>query len=145
MTITGENNPNWKGGVSKDKKEYQKKWFQDNKERNREKSREWYRNNKERGREINSKSHKKVKLLALQKYSGLKPNCACCKEEQEGFLTIDHINNDGGNHRKKINRGGGVSFYYWLKLNGYPKGFQVLCFNCNISKSLYGQCPHKSI
>jgi hypothetical protein len=145
MTITGDSNPNWKGGISKDKKAYQKKWFQENKERNRKKSREWYQKNQERGKEINQKSNKKIKLMVLQYYGGELPQCSCCKEKEQGFLTIDHINNDGAEHRRKIQRGGGVGFYYWLKTNNFPDGFQVLCFNCNISKSLYGRCPHKNI
>ncbi len=145
MTITGENNPNWKGGISKNKKEYQKKWFQENKEKNRKKSREWYQKHRERGREINIKSNKKIKLMVLQHYGGTTPQCVCCEERGQEFLTIDHINNDGAEHRRKIKKGGGVAFYYWLKLNGLPKGYQVLCFNCNIAKSVYEKCPHQHI
>lgn len=143
MNIKGNNNPNWKGGVSKDRKEYQHKWYQDNKEHNKIKSREWYQNNKERGKEINLKSNRKIKFLVLQRYSSKIPKCKCCKEKEKSFLTIDHINNDGAKHRREIKRGGGVSFYYWLKLNNFPKGYQVLCFNCNHAKSLYGKCPHQ--
>jgi hypothetical protein len=32
---------------------------------------------------------------------------------------------------------------FWLKRNGYPKGFRVLCHNCNSARGLYGYCPHK--
>ena len=144
MNIKGKNNPNWKGGISKNRKSYQKKWFQDNKEYNKKKSREWYQNNKERGREINLESNRKIKLIVLQRYGGKIPKCKCCGEKEQCFLTIDHIEDNGAKHRREIKRGGGVAFYYWLKLNNYPKGYQVLCFNCNHAKSLYGKCPHKN-
>ena len=33
---------------------------------------------------------------------------------------------------------------WWLKKNGYPKGYRVLCYNCDMSLKLYDYCPHKS-
>lgn len=30
-----------------------------------------------------------------------------------------------------------------LKQNNYPRGFQILCYNCNNAKSIQGQCPHQ--
>jgi hypothetical protein len=55
------------------------------------------------------------------------------------FLAIDHVDNSGAKHKKEI--GGAAYFYRWLRNNGYPPGFQVLCFNCNWAKS-HGGCPH---
>ncbi len=66
--------------------------------------------------------------------------CACCKERTELFLTIDHINNDGAAHRRSVDIG---HFYGWLRSNGFPEGFQTLCYNCNIGKYRNGgSCPH---
>ncbi len=59
--------------------------------------------------------------------------CARCDEDDIDVLCIDHINNDGAAHRKKIG-GGGVVLYQWLKNNNWPTGFQTLCWNCNIKK-----------
>lgn len=57
------------------------------------------------------------------------------------FLAVDHIHNDGNEHRKVVNQG---RLYTWLRENAYPQGFQVLCFNCNYGKSINGGvCPHK--
>ena len=68
-------------------------------------------------------------------------SCNCCKETIKQFLTIDHENNDGAEHRKLLGR---KNCYRWLKENGFPKGFQVLCFNCNSGRQLNGGiCPHK--
>ena len=73
--------------------------------------------------------------------------CACCGETEITFLTIDHIDGSGREHRGKVlgNRStGGDRFYRWLKKNDFPPGFQVLCRNCNWGKHIYGKCPHKS-
>lgn len=60
------------------------------------------------------------------------------------FLTIDHINGDGWQHRQIEGIQPGTQLYRWLKRNGFPKDrFQLLCFNCNCAKSIYGVCPHK--
>lgn len=71
-------------------------------------------------------------------------SCQCpkCDITDERFLTIDHINNDGTIHRKKI--GPGIwAFYWWAKKHGFPDGFQVLCYNCNGAKARNGGiCPH---
>jgi len=67
--------------------------------------------------------------------------CACCGEDQYEFLQIDHTNNDGAAHRREI--GGGAVIFHWLVKNGFPKGFQVLCANCNYAKAHYGCCPHR--
>lgn len=55
------------------------------------------------------------------------------------FLSIDHINGGGNRHREKV---GSAKVYAWLKKRGYPKGYQVLCHNCNQAIGLYGKCPH---
>jgi hypothetical protein len=70
--------------------------------------------------------------------------CACCGESAQEFLALDHIFNDGGEHRREIKRAGSRT-YAWLKRNGFPKDrFQLLCHNCNMAKAFYGQCPHQS-
>ncbi len=74
---------------------------------------------------------------ALAAYGGA---CACCGESEQAFLTIDHMNNDGAKHKRAI---GTSTIYPWLCRNGFPPGFQVLCFNCNCAKYILGECPHK--
>lgn len=65
--------------------------------------------------------------------------CACCGEHERKFLTIDHANNDGAEHRKELK---GMALDRWLVNNDFPPGFQLLCWNCNMAKALYGECPH---
>lgn len=68
--------------------------------------------------------------------------CKCCGETIELFLTIDHINGGGNNHRKKI----GKKIINWLIRNDLPPGYQVLCFNCNCGRSKNnGICPHHTL
>lgn len=66
--------------------------------------------------------------------------CACCGENNPKFLTIDHINNDGAQHRKEI--GSGERFYQWLIKKNFPKEYRVLCMNCNWARR-HGPCPHE--
>jgi len=68
--------------------------------------------------------------------------CACCGEKEEIFLAIDHVNNDGAEHRRELRGVSSAFFYRWLKKNGFPPGFQTLCHNCNWAKSR-GGCPHQ--
>lgn len=110
------------------------------------KYRKQYRKRPERKlkqKESFKKYYYKLKNSTLIHYSGDPPKCACCGETIYEFLTIDHIDNKGAEHRKKIGISGGASFYIWLKHNGYPKGFQILCLNCNWAKGIYGICPHQ--
>ena len=47
-------------------------------------------------------------------------------------LQLDHI--EGGGNKDRQAKGTGSTFYAWLKRNGYPPGYQVLCANCNYIK-----------
>lgn len=85
----------------------------------------------------------KIKTKVIEKYGG---KCACCGETKIEFLVIDHINNDGGKERKqKYGSQFGASYSWYLELKRMPirKDLQVLCYNCNAAKSIYGNCPHK--
>ena len=101
--------------------EYLKKYVNEHKEKLNEKSRNFHRKNRED---------------VLQHYG---QKCVCCCENNKEFLAIDHINGEGRKHRNSIT--GGI--YKWLIRNNFPEGFQILCHNCNSSKSYYGYCPHQ--
>lgn len=72
--------------------------------------------------------------------------CACCGLADRRFLTIDHINNDGHEDRRRNGYRGGYTFYRSLKADGFArKDVQVLCYNCNNGKRLNGGvCPHQA-
>lgn len=68
--------------------------------------------------------------------------CVCCGASEPLFLTIDHINSDGAEHRR--NFVGSARLPMWLVENDFPEGFQILCFNCNCGRQRNGGlCPHK--
>ncbi len=81
-----------------------------------------------------------IKYTVMSYYSKGEPHCNCCGERCIYFLTMDHINNDGAEHRRKIPAARHT--VKWLKANKFPEGFQVLCYNCNLGKGKYGICPH---
>jgi hypothetical protein len=91
--------------------------------------------------------YQKAKYEVLWNYSCGTLTCACCGEAEYGFLTLDHVNNDGAAHRRALNKGrnitGGGNVYYDLRRRGFPEGFQVLCYNCNCTKGYIGCCPHQ--
>lgn len=70
--------------------------------------------------------------------------CCCCGEREQQFLTVDHANNDGAAHRRSIGGVNSGTIYSWLRRNGFPSGFQILCYNCNCGRHRNGgMCPHK--
>lgn len=89
-----------------------------------------------------------LKKEVFEAYGG---RCFCCHEDNLLFLTIDHIDGLGADHRRSLkkqlkrkNKLNSRDFYIWLKRNGFPKdNYQILCFNCNCAKHINGICPHQ--
>ena len=92
-------------------------------------------------RERKRRYHKAVKTAVFTAYGNV---CACCGETEPLFLDIDHMDNDGAEHRKKHKLSTGTQFYMWLIKQKFPSNFQTLCCNCNRGKFRNGGvCPHK--
>jgi hypothetical protein len=90
------------------------------------------------------KSNQRLRIEVLTHYSNgtLKCNCPECDECNPKFLTLDHVNNNGKEDRKRFNSNTN-RLLRWLRRNGYPEGYQVLCYNCNQGKDKNGGiCPH---
>lgn len=85
-----------------------------------------------------SKNWQVLKIETFNAYGGVL--CKCCGETLIEFLTLDHIEGNGKEHRRQL--GNCYQLYSSLKKNGFPLGFQVLCYNCNIAKFKCGCCPH---
>lgn len=97
------------------------------------------------GNPITIPRRQRMKSLVFGHYGWV---CACCGESTPEFLTIDHFNEDGAEHRRKKDvRSQGL--YGWLvrqyQTQGqWPAGFQTLCRNCNYGKYINGGiCPHE--
>lgn len=108
-----------------------------------ERSRKWkaaYPTNKAKIAAYNKAAHTKMRLEILARYGG---QCACCGESEPTFLAIDHVHNDGAQHRRKLGIKGGMALYRWIRDNSYPDTLQVLCHNCNFAKVTNPVCPHR--
>ena len=84
-----------------------------------------------------------LKEKVLRHYSSNELKCAECGIDVYPLLSIDHINNDGAEHKRSLSHGGRASssrVYADLVKRGFPEGYQVLCFNCNYMKEFIRRC-----
>ena len=126
-----------------------------NREKYNARMREWRKNNPLRAREITSKSGLKTRTAIKKEVFLHYTNplrCVCCGVKGIEFLTVDHIipKRNMAKDEKLIQMGftsrlKGEKLNRWLKNNNFPKGFQILCWNCNFAKGVLGKCPHKGI
>ena|SRR3990167_3114899 len=122
------------------------KYYLQNPEKIKIRKARWEKRNPEKVRVYALKQYHKIKKEVFAHYTNNTFKCACCGESEYVFLCLDHINNDGAEHRRKISGKNNRTFgiYAWLRKNKFPVGFQVLCHNCNWAKS-HGGCPHKLV
>lgn len=110
----------------------------------------------EKKRERSRQETYRLKIEAFMAYGGCVCACDGCSETHIEFLSIDHINGSsrrgsrlGRKNGERKGRGphkphrSGQALYRWLKTNGYPAGFRVLCMNCNFARGHAGYCPHE--
>lgn len=95
---------------------------------------------KERGfTKDSARRRKKFQEVKIEVILNMGGKCVCCGEMNTDFLTIDHIDGGGAKHRKEFKS----SSWFFMRQYCYPKGYQLLCFNCNFSKYIGGRCIHK--
>ena len=104
----------------------------------------WIMNKYHKDPEFRAITLKKVKeardrkrKLVIAYYGG---KCVCCGESEYAFLSLDHVANDGAEHRRRERC---VDTAIWALKNGCPDILQILCYNCNNAKSTHGICPHQ--
>jgi hypothetical protein len=121
-------------------REYHRKWSKS------ERGRECLRA-KEKKRYARDPNHRKEHAKDFRErrldriFSIYGPICRCCGETERAFLTVDHINNDGGIERKAY--GGNEKFRNWLAKQPKLPEYQILCWNCQWGKRINGVCPHQ--
>ena len=97
-----------------------------------------YKKNREYILILSKRTKRRKKMQVYLHYGKGKIECVCCGENEIGFLSLDHIHNNGNLHRKKTR-----DIIGWAIRNDYPPILQVLCMNCNHGKYRNGGiCPH---
>jgi 5-methylcytosine-specific restriction endonuclease McrA len=113
---------------------YNKKWNDEHKEEENRKRMELY-NKWQKNPQISE--HRIMRLEVLDRMGG---KCVFCGEEDESALTIDHVLNDGAKERKEQRN-------VYLRLRNMAEiptdRYQILCFNCNHKKRIWGDDPSK--
>ena len=125
-------------------REYERRWRAANLEKARETQRRWRIANREY---LRARRRRYSDALRQEVFGHYGSECACCGATEN--LTIDHVNGGGGEHRAALFGTGkvaGVRFWLWLIKNGFPPGFQSLCWPCNSSKANRDRCQlgHRS-
>ena len=75
--------------------------------------------------------------LWLSVFAVIGTECACCGETDPIYLTIDHVNNDGAEHRRQSPT---RIPYGQAYLQDHKYELQTLCWNCHMAKSYRGGC-----
>lgn len=141
------NNKLWRQANQEHLKTYRKQYWFNNKNVLYPKHKEYLIKNRLKWKSKEREYRIKNKTAVIKYYSKSSMSCVCCGEDLLGLLTIDHINNNGVKHRIEVsgNKRGPIP-YLWFIRNGFPDGFQVLCYNCNCGRYRNrGICPHQEI
>jgi hypothetical protein len=103
-------------------------------------NREWIANNRDKYNSLKWNYRDRVRMEVLTHYAGGVPQCLTCGVDDLDILVLDHINDDGAEHRRELaknfTRRAGVNVYEDLRKKGYPPIVQVLCHNCNAKKEM---------
>lgn len=75
-----------------------------------------------------------VKEDVLTHYGGGRLACVKCGYSDVRALCLDHINGREPTEFGKPPPIGGIPLYRWLRREGYPEGYQTLCYKCNVVK-----------
>jgi hypothetical protein len=114
---------------------YSREYYQTHKETEKERKKNWDANHRDG---INLRHRLYMAKKKTDVFNAYGNKCACCGETKKEFLTIDHVNGGGHAHRQKV----GTQIWLHVVKEGFPKTYQLLCFNCNCAKGIFGSCPH---
>lgn len=88
----------------------------------------WRLKNPDKIAAYREQSNGRLKKMCVENYG---KKCVCCGGTNR--LCLDHVNNDGDEHRKEIGAQT-CNLLVWAHRNGFPRSLQLLCFACNIMK-----------
>lgn len=100
----------------------------------------WYATkNRPQVRKTVSNGYYKLKSDLIAAYGG---KCECCGETEPVFLSLEHKNGGGNEHRKRA--GSGYAIWCELKRLGFPQDdYTILCMNCQRGVMRPEGCPHQ--
>lgn len=124
--------------------ELQRAWRQRNHDQFLASRRTYYKKRRERTLPLRREAARLLRAEMIAAYGG---RCVCCGEAHYAFLTIDHINRDGKQHRQSLARFGSKTgshaVYVDLKKRGWPQdGYRLFCMSCNFATRHGETCPH---
>lgn len=120
--------------------EYNRRWRAENPEK--------VRAQRDRHKVTQRKVYKERRQQVVDAYGGA---CSCpqCPESNTAFLTFDHVNGLGPEHRwsnGRAIRGIGLINQLWRLLPERDPQIVLLCFNCNSGREINGGiCPHQEV
>lgn len=100
-------------------------------------TKKWREKNRQVHLDYQKKYRRELHSKAIKLYGA---RCLCCGETIKEFLTLDHINGGGTNHRRT--KGGLHTYREMIRENDHKK-YRVLCMNCNHATKYNKICPHK--
>lgn len=120
------------------RREVDRRYRQRIRDKRREWNDKWMETNADRYTFLRVQSNARRRRHVLCLYAD-PPRCVECGFDKVDGLVLDHINNDGAQHRKEVKvncRGstGGGSMYEIVRRSGKLDNLQVLCANCNTIK-----------
>ncbi len=83
----------------------------------------------------------RLRLEFVMAYGG---ECHCCGEQRLEFLTVEHLDGSGAEHRREV--GTGAAMLRDLRRRKWPQdNIAVACFNCNMGRerTFMKICPHQ--
>lgn len=125
---------------------YDKRYYESHKEQWKAKVKKYKESHKEQVSKQELEHRLSLKMEVLAHYSSPRDHIIMCADPfrlhwyADPFLydihvlTLDHINGKGNEERRRAKSKGGWHFYRWLKQQGYPSSYQVLCMNCQFKK-----------
>lgn len=137
------------GVLSEKQQEYYRNYIsnKDNLLKKRKRANDYYKKNKEIRKEISNAYSRRyrdgLKFQVLNHYSKGLLCCNNCEIGVYSVLTIDHLDNNGADHKRKLSKKGNPSssaIYKNIIDNKFPEEYQVLCFNCNYLKEFMRKC-----
>lgn len=86
----------------------------------------------------NRASYKRLRQRLFDAYGNA---CACCRETEQAFFELDHVNGGGNKEYRTV---GEVQLYRKVIKSGFPPIYRILCANCNRGRQRNGGvCPHQ--